>query len=286
MVLGMVMNEWLAVIEQDHEKAVNRLNKALNLKGDALLDSGVPPHTYVGDINNVSPGECVLLLGINPKRNYDDNFQRVNINLPMECLQNYSSTGEVGELANWIQFQNQYFLREERNRRYFNKYGGWLGKHWFTETASNYTNADWKQMVCHKHLIEVDTVQYFSHKTGLNPEHLADLIQTDPALGANMRLIEAIITKIKPKWIQVTGKSGWIIIERLFGHGQFIDANPGEKQGTELKMGHVKIGGTVTPVLMTKFFGSMSGVNSNKEKDEFANAWKLWLSQQQVTRGL
>ena len=75
MVFVMVMNEWLAVIEQDHEAAVARLNRALNLKGDAMLDPNVPPHTYVGDIDNVSSGECVLLLGINPKRNFDENFQ-------------------------------------------------------------------------------------------------------------------------------------------------------------------------------------------------------------------
>ena len=55
MVLGMVMKEWLAVIEQDHEAAVARLNRALNLKGDAMLDPNVPPHTFVGDIDNVSP---------------------------------------------------------------------------------------------------------------------------------------------------------------------------------------------------------------------------------------
>jgi len=29
---------------------------------------------------------------------------------------------------------------------------------------------------------------------------------------------------------------------------------------------------------MTKFFGSMAGVNSNKEKDQVAKAWKDWLS--------
>ncbi|MBL6884112.1 MAG: hypothetical protein ISR21_00270 [Candidatus Poseidoniaceae archaeon] len=55
MVLGMVMDEWLEVIEQDHEAAVNRLNQSLNLKGDALLDPNVPPHTYVGDIDSVPP---------------------------------------------------------------------------------------------------------------------------------------------------------------------------------------------------------------------------------------
>jgi hypothetical protein len=93
-------------------------------------------------------------------------------------------------------------------------------------------------------------------------------------------MIEAIIKKIKPKWIQVTGKSGWVIIERLFGYGEFTETNPGVKHGTELKMGHVKIGDTVTPVLMTKFFGSMAGVNSNLEKDQVAQAWNSWLSEQ------
>lgn len=276
----MVMNEWLAVIGQDHEAAVTRLNRLLNLKGDTLLDPTVPPHTFVGDIDNVLPGDCVLLLGINPKRNYDESFQRVNIELPTKCLQNFRNSNNTSDLREWLQFQHQYFLRKERNRRYFNKYGSWLGKHWFTETVSKFESKDWKQMVCHKHLVAVDTVQYFSHKTGLNPEQLADLIETDPALQANMRMIEAIIKKIKPKWIQVTGKSGWVIIERLFGYGEFTGTNPGVKHGTELKMGHVKIGETVTPVLMTKFFGSMAGVNSNIEKDQVAKAWDLWLNEQ------
>jgi hypothetical protein len=273
----MIHDEWLSVIDRDHEAAVSRLNAALGLSGDSLLDPIVPPHTYVGDIENMVPDECILLLGINPKRNHDDNFQRVNIDLPRRCLAEYRKTGDINSLNDWLSFQNEYFLREERNRRYFNKYGGWLGKHWFKDTVRKYAHSDAKQMVCHKHLIEVDTVQYFSHKTGLNSEKLADLIETDPALQANMKLIESIIHKIKPKWIQVTGKSGWVIIERLFGYGDFIETNPGEKQGTEIKMGHVKIGETITPVLMTKFFGSMAGVNSNIEKDQVANAWNDWL---------
>jgi hypothetical protein len=274
----MVRNEWLSVIQLDHEAAVSRLNSALGLQGDSLLDPVVPPHTYVGNIEDMVPGECILLLGINPKRNYDDNFQRVNIELPLRCLAEYRQTGDMKSLDDWLSFQNEYFLREERNRRYFNKYGKWLGKHWFEDTVKKYEHLDSNQMVCHEHLIEVDTVQYFSHKTGLDSEKLADLIETDSALQANMKMIEAIISKIKPKWIQVTGKSGWVIIERLFGHGEFIETNPGETRGTEIKMGHAKIGETITPVLMTKFFGSMAGVNSNKEKDQVANAWKDWLS--------
>lgn len=276
----MVFAEWLNVIDRDHASDVHRINAALKLVGDSLLDPGVPPHTYVGDIENVQPGECVLLLGINPKRNYDDDFQRVNIDLPQKCLENYRTSLAVTTLEPWLSFQNTYFLQKERNRRYFNKYGAWLGKHWFSNTLNETTHADPVQMVCHKHLIEVDTVQYFSHKAGLNPEHLANLIETDPALNSNMKMIEAIIKKTQPKWVQVTGKSGWVIIERLFGDGAFVQINPGKKKGTEMKLGHIRIGETRTPVLMTKFFGSMAGVNSNLEKDQVAKAWSNWLKDQ------
>ncbi len=268
----------LNVLTREHVSDVERLNKLLNLSGDSLLDPNVPPHTFVGDIDNLIPGDCVLLLGINPKRNFDQNFQRVNIDLPKRCLSDYRKSGNPAAFTKQMAFQKEYFLREERNRRYFNKYGDWLGKYWFTDTRNKFANQDPKQMVCHQHLVEVDTIQYYSHKTGLNPDILADAIQTDPALQANMKMIEELVKKVKPKWIQITGKSGWTIIERLFGECEFVDFNPGEKRGTEIRMGHVKIGETVTPVLMTKFFGSMSGVNSNVQKEQVATAWQDWLN--------
>ena len=269
--------EWRSVLDRDYESDVHRLNQNLKLKGDSLLDASVPPHTFVGNIDEMVPGDCILLLGINPKRNHDEKFQRVNIDLPMSCITKYRETNDLNVLQPLWDFQTKYFLLDERNRTYFNKYGDWLGKHWFRDTYDNYEGNKSKQMVCHKHLVEVDTVQYFSHKTGLNPEILADLIQTDPALKTHMEMIENIITKMQPKWVQVTGKSGWVIIERLFGIGDFVDVNPGEKKGTEIRMGHVKIGERVMPVLMHKFFGSMAGVNSNVEKELVAGAWKEWL---------
>ena len=270
--------EWRSVLDRDYESDVHRLNQNLKLKGDSLLDASVPPHTFVGNIDEMVPGDCILLLGINPKRNHDEKFQRVNIDLPMSCITKYRETNDLNALQPLWDFQTKYFLLDERNRTYFNKYGDWLGKHWFRDTYDLYEGNKSKQMVCHKHLVEVDTVQYFSHKTGLHPEILADLIQTDPALKTHMEMIESIIAKIQPKWVQVTGKSGWVIIERLFGIGDFVDVNPGEKKGTEIRMGHVKIGERVMPVLMHKFFGSMAGVNSNAEKELVAEAWKKWLA--------
>lgn len=278
----MVIDEFIAVIDRDYQSDTDRLNESLKLKGDSLLDPTVPPHTFVGDLDGMKPNDCILLLGINPKRNFDEKFQRVNIDLPMGCISKYRHTGDESSLQELWDFQTGYFLRDERNRTYFNKYGDWLGKNWFTETYNKYSGNEAKQMVCHNHLVEVDTVQYFSHKTGLNPEILADLIQTDPALQTYMKMIEAIIEKIQPKWVQVTGKSGWTIIERLFGVGRFDDENPGEKKGTELRMGHVKIGERTMPVLMHKFFGSMAGVNSNVEKLQVAEAWKHWLNEQNI----
>ncbi|RJV01441.1 MAG: hypothetical protein DWC06_02520 [Candidatus Poseidoniales archaeon] len=274
--------EWITVLARDHQSDVLRLNDSLKLRGDSLLDPEVPPHTFVGDIKRMKTNDCVLLLGINPKRNHDEKFQRVNLDLPKKCISNYHQTKDGNSLQELWDFQTNYFLRDERNRTYFNKYGDWLGKNWFRNTYDQYGGNEAKQMVCHRHLIEVDTVQYFSHKTGLNPEILADLIESDPALIANMKMIETIIEKIQPRWIQITGKSGWTIVERLFGIGEFTETNPGLKKGTEIRMGYLKIGERITPVLMHKFFGSMAGINSNVEKEQVAKAWDEWMISQNL----
>ena len=64
--------EWITVLARDHQSDVLRLNDSLKLRGDSLLDPEVPPHTFVGDIKRMKTNDCVLLLGINPKRNHDD----------------------------------------------------------------------------------------------------------------------------------------------------------------------------------------------------------------------
>ena len=64
--------EWITVLARDHQSDVLRLNDSLKLRGDSLLDPEVPPHTFVGDIKGMKTNDCVLLLGINPKRNHDD----------------------------------------------------------------------------------------------------------------------------------------------------------------------------------------------------------------------
>ena len=156
--------ELLAVIDRDHPSDVARLNAALRLSGEARLAEHVPPHTFVGDIEGVKPGDCVLLMGINPKLNFDEDFRRVNIELPSRCLSEFRRTGDRSALDDWMAFQMGYFLREERNKRHFNKIGKWLGPRWFPGTWAEFEEKEAIQMVLHRHLVEVDAVQYFSHE--------------------------------------------------------------------------------------------------------------------------
>jgi hypothetical protein len=273
----MMSAELLAVIDRDHPSDVARLNAALRLSGEARLAEHVPPHTFVGDIEGVKPGDCVLFMGINPKLNFDEDFRRVNIELPSRCLSEFRRTGDRSALDDWMAFQRGYFLREERNKRHFNKIGKWLGPRWFPGTWAEFEEKEAIQMVLHRHLVEVDAVQYFSHKAAIDTNLLARLIQTDPALAANMRMIEWLIAKIQPKWIQVNGKSNWEMMECLYGEGKMKLLNSGEKPGTEIKVGYLRFGEMRIPVLMHKFLGSISGVNSNADKELVWTMWSDWL---------
>ena len=275
--------EILAVIDRDHEQDIERLNQSLKLKGEARFVSHVPPHTFVGNLNEMEPGNCILLMGINPKYNQDKNFQRVNIDLPTRCLAAYRRSGQSTALEDWCDFQMNYFLREERNKRHFSKFGKWLGPNWFPKTYFGSNEDSRIDKTLHNHVVEVDAVQYFSHKTSINSDLLATIAKSDPALKANAELLSWIARKIRPRWIQVNGKSNWDLIMRLFADGEFTCLNHGTGLGTEIKVGYVILGGIRLPVLMHKFFGSMRGVNSLAERDMVRDAWNEWFDSAQTS---
>ena len=154
------------VLCRNHADDVKRLNQVLSTTGTGTLVP-IPPHTYVGRVESRQPEvPCVLLLGINPMYSERPEHQKVNVHLPQRCLAAYQASGDVEDLRDLYEFQEGYFLREERNKRHFSKFGNWFGRHWFSE-AYEHNGGGNAQNVLDKHVVEMDVLQYFSRTAQL-----------------------------------------------------------------------------------------------------------------------
>lgn len=268
-----MFNGWLKVATSDYENDVDRINQFLRVDGKSRLSRDFPPHTFVGNIENLKKGDSVLLIGINPKESREAKYVDVNINLPKECLAEYHKTKEVKSLADWYSFQCNYFLSENRNKRHFGKVGRFLS-HIFPKTYASYSGQEAPQMVCHKHLIEVDLIPYFSENASFSAEDLLYLSQNDKAVRNHHEMIFEIIKMMNPRLIIVNGKSTWDAVESVFSINDFENHNLGDTKRTEVRIGNLKLDGQRIPVFMHKFLGSINGLNSNEDK---LLAWNAFL---------
>ncbi len=274
----MFSQEVLDVLFRDHKLDTDRLNKKLNMSGEGSLVS-IPPHTYVGRVEtNYSDESKVLLLGINPKYSKEEKYQSVNVDLPTNCINQYNKTKNAESLRPLFEFQEGYFLREERNKRHFTKFGNWFGRHWFGKTYGSGGSMG-AQRVLDKHVVEMDVLQYFSDRAQIDSELLAQIAKTDPALLSHRMLIESVIERIQPLWIQVNGKSCWKLMESYLFDSPGISINPTTDTKTELIVGMATIGTRSGPVLMHKFL-NQSGPQRKDQQDEIAVMWDEWRMKQ------
>ena len=259
------------VLMRDHASDVERLNRSLNTRGTGTLVP-IPPHTYVGQVGQRSENQpCILLLGINPMYSERPEHQEVNVHLPTRCISAYRASGDERDLNDLYTFQEGYFLREERNKTHFTKFGNWFGKHWFQPTYGEGGTIG-AQRVLNQHVVEMDVLQYFSKTASIDGHCLRKEVRSDIALLAHWRLLEEVLEKVNPMWIQVHGKTCWPVMNDLLLHGKGRKFNPGSTPKTELVVGTGTVGSWSGPVLMHKFLG-MSGPQKNDEKQLIAEAW-------------
>ena len=273
----MVGQALLDLITRDHETDVRRLNTQFGLSGNTELAEHIPPHTFVGNLSGAIPGDCVLLMGINPFLGSGDEFQRMNVDLPTCCIELWKKTGDINAFEEWMDFQEGYFLSDAYNGKHFTKIGNLLGRRWFTETYDAYDEKMRSRMVMHHHLIEFDVVPYYSKNATFNSRELAAAMETDPALIAHMNFIAHIIQQAKPRWIQVNGNGPTEVMIECFIDGDVEILNDGPSLRTEIRVGHAQIGNARIPVLMHKFLKSPNGPQSFADWDIIWETWANWL---------
>lgn len=274
----MVDKEWLNLVTRDYESDVNRLNSLFKLSGKTKLANHVPPHTYVGNLSSASPENCVLLMGINPFLGEGEEFNLMNVETPKRCIEQWRKTGDKSSFDDWINFQEGYFLSDAYNGKHFTKIGNLLGRRWFKETYSKYSEKIRHRMVMHNHLIEFDVVPYYSKNASFDSNELADAMNTDPALIAHKELISSIIRKTKPKWIQVNGNNPTRIMIDCFMKQKFEILNDGPSLKTEIRVGFANFDGEEIPVLMHKFLKSPKGPQSYADWNIIWETWNNWLN--------
>ena len=267
----------IRVLTRDHAADVARLNQRLSTRGTGTLVD-IPPHTYVGRVQTrQTDTPCVLLLGINPMYSERPEHQAVNVHLPRRCLSAYKSTGDVAHLTDLFAFQEGYFLREERNKRHFGKFGHWFGRTWFQDTYGSGGQRG-AQRVLDRHVIEMDVVQYFSKTASIDGEALLQAVHDDPALQDHWKLIEDVLQRVRPAWVHVHGKTCWPVMNALLMNHQGRLERPSASSKTDIMVGTGRVGTWSGPVLMHKFLG-MSGPQKNEDKALIAEHWDSIRSQ-------
>ena len=282
----------IKLMSRDHKSDINRLDSILGRGESATLSNIVPPNPYVGNPEKLVPGECVALIGINPKLDLDrPGFQHFEVKIPKNCQKNYSKTNDYQAFDPWFEklhryYDDQYFIHENGKKidpyygRYFTKLGNHIGRAWFNssppEKGNKQPNA---RRVLENHVLKLDAVPYYSFSDKMESSNLKESMQSDPAMRVHKQLIDCLFQECRPRHLQVNGKTtAGEMIKQLFGEREsFQRIGNGV---SSIEVGWARIGGHRLPILIHGFTNSSTGPQSPKAFLECANNFDRWLGSQ------
>jgi hypothetical protein len=286
----------IELMARDHVEDVNRLDKILGKQDSATLSNLVPPNPYVGNPNKLIPGECVALIGINPKLDLDrPGFKHFEANIPLSCQTKFEETNDSTAFDPWFEklhryYDNQYFVMEDGKKidpyygRYFTKLGNHIGRAWYDihppDKGSKQPNA---RTVLGSHVLKLDAVPYYSFSDEMDGVNLKESMQYDPAMRVHKQLIDCLFDECKPRHLQVNGKgTAGEMIKAVFGEdGSFEKIGKGT---SSIEVGWGTIGHHKLPILIHGFTNTSGGPQSPEAFLECANHFEKWLGNQEVTR--
>ena len=287
-----IRNATIKLMSRDHVSDINRLDSILGKGESATLSNIVPPNPYVGNPGKLIPGECVALIGINPKLDIErPGFQHFDVNIPTKSQKKYSKTNDYQAFEPWFEklhryYDDRYFIYENGKKvdpyygRYFTKLGNHIGRAWFNspppEKGPKHPNA---RMVLENHVLKLDAVPYYSSSDKMESSNLKESMRSDPAMRVHKQLIDCLFQECKPRHLQVNGKTtAGEMVKDLFGEwGSFERIGKGV---SSIEVGWAKIGGHTSPILIHGFTNSSTGPQSPKAFLECAYNFERWLDSQ------
>jgi hypothetical protein len=282
----------IGLMSRDHIGDVRRLDSLLGKKESATLSSIVPPNPYVGDPSKLIPGECVALIGINPKLDRTrPGFQHFEIDVPNRCQIEFEQTNDSRAFDPWFEklhryYDKEYYVFEDGKNidpyygRYFTKLGNHIGRAWFDspppEDGAVQPNA---RKVLGNHVLKIDAVPYYSISDEFDAGEVKKSMRNDAAMKAHKKLLETLFEECRPRHLQVNGKTtAGSMIKDVFGEKDSFESIGKGKSSIEVGWG--EIGNHELPILIHGFTNVSGGPQSAEAFLKCSQNFELWLKDQ------
>ena len=187
-------------LRRDYREDVNRLNENLGHRGHAGFTDQVPPLPFAGDPFALEPGNCIALLGINPKwkepkedveTKHDLNRQRLKSCIDLFCR------GDDKQFDEFLTLRASEFTEGPYYGQYYTKLGNHLFREWFQGKVSTVKEgrAAAKE-VFRRYVLKTDLLPWFSENTKkIDAKKLASA--DDPALIAYCEILYLACTRFR-----------------------------------------------------------------------------------------
>ena len=246
---------------RDHQKDVDELNELIRKKKsiNAGLIRQMPPIPFTGNPWSKSKGNCVLLVGINPRWHERGTKQYEKELLPsMKHISSFHS-GDNSAFDKYLDSRNDYFKSGMKYGRHFT-----FLENRFRENCYPVENP-WE-----RHIQSIDCIPWFSDDTDdIDVEMVALEYLEHPAFCSYIEVIKCIIDLIEPNWIHINGKFTRLVFEKSFSG--YFERMKGMDRKDGVFVGHCIIGDQQLPLLAHNFAGSRNSPNIEGWKEMMIN---------------
>ena len=239
-----------ALISRDFREDVRRLNSLLARRhSESANFELVPPMPYSGDPCALTPGDCIVLIGVNP-RFQSDKRSKVEYHEMCECAK-IAQNNPSAAVERFMKLRARYFSPDSDiyYGRYFTRLGNCLRARWFTKAKD-------AQDVFQQYVFKSDCLPWLSSNSKSIDLNKAAL--DDEAINLHRQFIKKIILALRPRWIQVNGIGQSEFVAKLFATRLKSRTCVGSAGQMQVGWAEIGEGELPVPVLVHKFMNRLS----------------------------
>jgi len=255
---------------RNHFDDVDELNELIRKEkySTASLQRQMPPIPFTGNPWKKKKGDCILLIGINPRWHNVGTKQYESELLPSMKQISLFHSGDDSAFDKYLKSRNEYFLSGVKYGRHFT-----FLENRFRENCYPVENP-WEE-----HIQSIDCIPWFSENTdNIDYEMVSEEYLEHPAFCSYVEIIKSLIDLIEPNWIHINGKIARIVFESAFP--SYFERMNDIEQKYGIYVGHCEIGDWEMPVLAHNFAGSRNSPNIEGWQQMMKN-WREWLTSQE-----
>jgi hypothetical protein len=258
-------------LRRDYHQDVERLNAQLGKAGDAGFATEMPPLPFAGDPFSLQRGNCIAVVGINPKwHGWESKFSPVN--REQKTYIDSFIAGDEEAFNKFLSSRASEFEEGPYYGNYYTKLGNHLFREWFQgKVSSRQEGPEAAKEVFRRYVLKTDLLPWFSENTNkIDAEKLRS--SQDCALLAYYEILRLLFSGLRPKWIQFNGSQMLDLIEAATETGlKRIQIN----ERMYIRVGRSKK--FETPILVHGFVNSQGGPQSAQQFKLVAQAFRDWV---------